>query len=881
MGTPAAGPKCRNAFPARALCKFVDDLATTMRVAVDTSDGKLVRIGVYQIYQKFHRDLPPTKQYAYGLNQRTAAFPGPTILAQKGKDTQIFWSNHIKDKKHMIQLDDTLMIPMPKKGGVPIVPHRHGGETHSTYDGHPQAWFTQFGESGPTFSTRLYHYHNSQRPSIVWYHDHAIAITRINVMAGMAGLYVIMDPKGEEKEINKWAPLPGGPFVMPLAIADRMFFPNGSVNYPVDGVVPKEHPHWQPEFFGDTITVNGKVWPYFRVRRALYRLPILGASNARFYHLRFQCAVRGDYHDFKPPFRGPIIPMTQINSDPPYLPHPLRMPRVLIGSDSGYLARPLHMKDVLMAPGERYDIGSDGGYLARPLRMKEVLVAPGERLDMLVDFNEAPSWCRDVLLTNDARAPYPAGERVSPGTAVIMRFILTKRKAIPAPPLPKMISVSALATKSPLEPGLLDALHMLGEWPLAPLPFNQVTKSRWHVLGERVDPDSDMPTTIVLSPPYSPLTPSNPLYTSPHPSTPLPPSPPPSPWRPCLSSRGGGVRERGVTLDLDPETDMPTVIQLKWSGYFQPATEILSNGAVEVWHIINPSADTHPIHLHLTTPLSLLLTFPTPMQAGSSRGGAVEGAVEVWHIINPSADSHPIHLHLLQHRPFARRSFNSEAFLSDDFSVLTTGEVLSILVAVALRCVMASSPPLPSLILPTLALSPSPPFTSLLPSLPYPILLPTPSPPPPPPPPPLLYTSPFPPMAGREAVSFEPSQGLGYDGKPFEFDPSVGPGYVWQRHFLEHEDNDMMPHPPLLSPSPPSFPLPPLLSPSSPSFPLPALLSPSSPSFPLPSHMAGRQALQDGKPFSFDPSQGPGYVWHCHILEHEDNDMMRPLLVRK
>ncbi|CAI7914214.1 unnamed protein product, partial [Closterium sp. NIES-53] len=487
LGTPAAGPKCRNAFPARALCKFVDDLATTMRVAVDTRDGKLVRIGVYQIYQKFHRDLPPTKQYAYGLNQRTAAFPGPTILAQKGKDTQIYWSNHIKDKKHMIQLDDTLMIPMPKKGGVPIVPHRHGGETHSTYDGHPQAWFTQFGDKGPTYSTQLYHYHNSQRPSIVWYHDHAIAITRINVMAGMAGLYVIMDPKGEEKEINKWAPLPGGPFFMPLAIADRIFFPNGSVNYPVDGVVPKEHPHWQPEFFGDTITVNGKVWPYLRVRRALYRLPILGASNARFYHLRFQCAVRGDYHDFKPPFRGPIIPMTQI--------------------------------------------GSDGGYLARPLRMRNVLVAPGERLDMLVDFNEAPSWCRDVLLTNDARAPFPAGERVSPDTAVIMRFILTKGKAIPAPPLPKLIA------------------------PIAPLNFKQVTKSRWHVLGERTDPD----------------------------------------------------------------TDMPTVIQLDGKGFFHPATEILKNGAVEVWHIINPSADSHPIHLHL-----------------------------------------------LQHRPFARRPFNSQAFLSDD-----------------------------------------------------------------------------------------------------------------------------------------------------------------------------------------------------------------------
>lgn len=31
--------------------------------------------------------------------------------------------------------------------------------------------------------------------------------------------------------------------------------------------------------------------------------------------------------------------------------------------------------------------------------------------------------------------------------------------------------------------------------------------------------------------------------------------------------------------------------------------------------------------------------------------------------------------------------------------------------------------------------------------------------------------------------------------------------------------------------------------------------------------------------YSFDPTEGPGYVWHCHILEHEDNEMMRPFFV--
>jgi FtsP/CotA-like multicopper oxidase with cupredoxin domain len=33
---------------------------------------------------------------------------------------------------------------------------------------------------------------------------------------------------------------------------------------------------------------------------------------------------------------------------------------------------------------------------------------------------------------------------------------------------------------------------------------------------------------------------------------------------------------------------------------------------------------------------------------------------------------------------------------------------------------------------------------------------------------------------------------------------------------------------------------------------------------------------QDGTPYTFDPTTGPGYVWHCHIVDHEDNEMMRP-----
>jgi spore coat protein A len=31
--------------------------------------------------------------------------------------------------------------------------------------------------------------------------------------------------------------------------------------------------------------------------------------------------------------------------------------------------------------------------------------------------------------------------------------------------------------------------------------------------------------------------------------------------------------------------------------------------------------------------------------------------------------------------------------------------------------------------------------------------------------------------------------------------------------------------------------------------------------------------------YPFDPTEGPGYVWHCHIIDHEDNEMMRPYIV--
>ncbi|CAI5521815.1 unnamed protein product [Closterium sp. Naga37s-1] len=434
IAAPLAGPKCKNRFPKYPLCKFVNDMATSFTpTVVDAASGKTLQISAYQIYHKFHRDLPATKQYAYGMDAKTASYPGPILIAKKGVRTKVYWQNKLLDRQHMFTNDFTLMPGMakPKMGGIPIVVHRHGGEQMSDFDGHPDAWFTQFGEVGPTFKSRLYRYGNQQSASLIWFHDHALGWTRLNTVAGLAGAYIIVDPKGEEKNLQ-FLPQPGSGRYVPLVLADRSFFANGSIDYPNVGIVPKVHPNWVPEYFGNHILVNGVVWPYLKVRRALYRFRVLGGSNARFYNLRFTCAGRGDYPNFTPPLKGPSLEIIQI--------------------------------------------GSDGGYLAAPVRMSSLLVMPGERMDILVDFNGAPGHCKDVILTNDARAPYPAGEPADANTGVVMRFVLKKTK-IPSPPIP-----SSLVT----------------EQSIPRVDVASAVRSRFNTLVEIMDPATQLPIRVTI-----------------------------------------------------------------------------------------------------------------------------------------------------------------------------------------------------------------------------------------------------------------------------------------------------------------------------------------------------------------------------------------------
>ncbi|GJP45279.1 hypothetical protein CLOM_g4685 [Closterium sp. NIES-68] len=473
-GTPTAGPRCVNRFPSRPLCKFVDSLrgagnvGTASKVEpggtggkagaartggwmelVDGTSGKILRIGAYQIRQKFHRDLPPTKLYAFGTSRARASYPGPTILARKGVMTKIRWENHLTDAKHMLQVDYTINkdVPRPSRGGIPIVPFRHGGQVRSAYSGHPQAWFTQYGELGPAFSPRsssrssrssrsslsspsspssseapqehsyysqTYKYLNQHSAALLWYRDRTQGMGRLNLLAGLAGLWI---PKGD--------------YSMALVIADRTFRANGSLYYPRRGVVPDVHPNWVNGFYGNTIVVNGLVWPYLKVRPALHRFRLLSAANARFFNLSFICADQADYPNFHPPLKGQRVKFAQI--------------------------------------------GGDAGYLVRPSYIRSLLLAPGERKDIVVDFSSLPSLCRDVIVTNSAPAPFPNGARPDRSTGLVMRIVVTRSKKIPSPKIPERIANT-----------------------LPKIDLAQAAKERWKMLVTVEDPVSDAPLSGLI-----------------------------------------------------------------------------------------------------------------------------------------------------------------------------------------------------------------------------------------------------------------------------------------------------------------------------------------------------------------------------------------------
>jgi spore coat protein A len=311
---------------------------------VGTECGRpLYEIRMEQFLHQFHPDFPLTPVWGYNRS-----LPGPTFEVEEGEAITVRYLNNLP-QQHLLHVDHTIHGAEPFRPDVRNVVHLHGGNVPPEFDGNPDAWFTPgITETGPTFVTNVYHYPNNQPATTLWYHDHAVGITRLNVYAGLGGLYLIRRP--DEQMLR----LPRGPFEIPLLIQDRQFDELGRLDYPATIV---------PEFFGNTIAVNGVLWPFLAVEPRRYRFRFLNGSNARFYTLR-------------------LVP-----------------------------ALPFHL------------IGTDQGFLQEPITLTELTLAPAERADVIVDFSGHEGVT--FTLRNSAPTPFPGGDEPSPEMQVIMQFRVT------------------------------------------------------------------------------------------------------------------------------------------------------------------------------------------------------------------------------------------------------------------------------------------------------------------------------------------------------------------------------------------------------------------------------------------------------------------------
>lgn len=290
-----------------ALARFVDQLPIPPTVRPDPVTG-VVELTAAPVAHSFHQSwATPTTVWGY-RHPSYAGYLGPTVEALRGNPVRLSLTNGLGAHPLAAAIDTAIHGTLASDADTPRLSlHLHGANTAAMHDGFPEDTFTPG-------NTRLYEYSNNQEAGIFWYHDHALGITRLNVVAGLAGFYLLRDAEDTGDAGNSIG-LPSGIYEVPLVIQDRSFNADGSLFYP-----PAP---WVPEFFGDVATVNGKAWPNLNVDRALYRFRILNGSNARFYRLKLSGK---------------------------------KMSIIQIGSDGGLFNAPVQLPELLLAPGERADV---------------------------------------------------------------------------------------------------------------------------------------------------------------------------------------------------------------------------------------------------------------------------------------------------------------------------------------------------------------------------------------------------------------------------------------------------------------------------------------------------------------------------------------------
>ena len=421
------------------LTKFADPMPLPARLRADPADPlPTFTVRTLSAERQLHSELPPTPLWTY-----EGGFPGPVFEVRRGQRIRVAWTNGVTTPYPAVDAylpdapgNPSLTMndpgvgaaqPVPGVVGLPawLVTHLHGAVTGGGNDG----WMENALFHG---DAQLSEYPNDQPAMTLWYHDHAMNITSLNVFSGLVGMYLLRDE--EEDRLH----LPSGGQEVPLILCDRNLATDefgrltGQLLHKTSGTLP---------FLGPYTLVNGRIWPYLEVRPGWYRFRVLNASNSRTYRLHL-----------------------------------------------------LDDQDQQVTVGAAWQIGTDSGLLGAPLPLtaEGLTLAPAERADLLVDFGAFAG--RALRVVNSAPAPFrgdpvPAGYVLGtplPASRLpepdVMQFRVLGEPPVPEFTLPTELSASYYRLTHALLPadhehrmlGLAaDPDGTLGLWELGVVPDSE------------------------------------------------------------------------------------------------------------------------------------------------------------------------------------------------------------------------------------------------------------------------------------------------------------------------------------------------------------------------------------------------------------------------
>ncbi len=733
--------------------KFVNELPLLGPTGLPVLDGTaptMVSICEFQTEVlppgTFGPESPAPKTHVWGYQIGNTCNPdpghsfiGPVVVAQRGIPTQMTFINQLGQTSDSNVLaytqntDLTMHWADPQNGEfnlcshqlstmefggypqngcdqnydgpIPAAVHLHGGEIPPSLDGGPDSWWTgNTAYRGHGYYTQevkklkklphhkfpagvlvknlgdgmyyrsegdrwvpsgidraTYVYPNTQEAANIWFHDHVLGFTRLNVYAGIAGAYVILDPDNVHPALQDPTEL------VPMVIQDRMFDTNGELymSEPGGNTTP-EHPFWVAEFIGDVAVVNGKAWPKLKVEPKKYRFLFLNGSNSVGYNLWIE--------DSDTAAAGP--------------------PLWVIGTDGGFLDKPA----TAFEAGLNYadDVATGG-----PVGAKLVIL-PGERYEVVVDFTGIAAGTQ-LTMRNDAWNPYPFGD---------------------APPISEIMQFEVVAAAAEATAGLK---------------------------ATNFDPKT-------MSPRAHPIVDLKPIM---------------------------------ATADVHRQL---TLNEVESSISGEPLEALLNNSKWDGRQVIEDTDPSDGILHEITTRVDYVQSGDYSIPTFYSERPA-EGAMEIWDIINITADAHPIHLHLVQFQVIERIPF-------DDVEYVATYE--SAFAAQGFPGYMAGYGPPNDYNIPNSggAVGGNPD--------------------------PMLFV--FDPNSGAPIVSARgPRRGPGAHEVGWKDTATMYPGEVTRLAVRW-----------------------------------------------APTDIKAKEKNPKKLLYPFNPDDGHGYVWHCHILDHEDNEMMRP-----